>query len=110
MRWLHFKRSNFDPTVSELYISIHTYMDLCMCIYCIYKYTHTHICGYNMKAHDVHLLLMLFQTALCLSAISLILLVSSDEYSCRRCEESSLKATTGAWPRPRSWRRAWGGG
>lgn len=59
-----------------------------------------------MEAHDVHLLLMLFQAALCLSVISLILLVSSDEYSCRRCEESSLKATTGAWPRPRSWRKA----
>lgn len=78
----------------------------------MYKYTHTHICEYNMEAHDVHLLLMLFQAALCLSVISLILLVSSDEYSCRRCDESSLKATTGAWPRPRSWRKAcvWGGG
>lgn len=55
----------------------------------------------------VHLLLMLFQAALCLSVTSLILLVSSVEYSCKRWLDSSLKAATVAWPRPRSWRNAY---
>lgn len=54
----------------------------------------------------VYLLLMPFQAALCLSVTSLILLVSSVEYSCKRWLDSSLKAATGAWPRPRSWRNA----
>lgn len=56
---------------------------------------------------SVHLLLMLLQTALCLSATSLILLVSSAEYSCRRWAHNSLNPATAAWPRPRSCKRAW---
>lgn len=51
-----------------------------------------------------HLQLMLFQAALCASVTSLILLVSSEEYSRKRWLDSSVKAVTVTWSRPRVWK------